>query len=72
MGSRRLVTRGIAILLLQLLTRGVHAQWTAPAIQTPSDLADIEKALSGGIPMGRWKDRLSNLSERRNSSARCC
>ena len=29
-----------------------------PAVQTPSSEADIKAALTGGVPMGRWKEGL--------------
>ena len=36
-----------------------EAQWHSPDFQEPSDPADIQKALSGGVPMGRWKEGLT-------------
>jgi len=43
----------IAILSLPTL-----AQWNAPDIQKPSSEADVQRALSGGVPGGRWKEGL--------------
>ena len=35
-----------------------NAQAQAPEIQEPSSETDIQAALSGGVPMGRWKEGL--------------
>ena len=41
-----------------LLAMPSTAQWHAPDVQDPSSQADIQNALSGGVPMGRWKEGL--------------
>jgi ribonuclease Z len=35
-----------------------QAQWAAPDVQEQSSPEDIQNALSGGVPMGRWKEGL--------------
>ncbi len=51
----------IALLTSCVLILGsqAHAQWHAPDIQEPSSAEDIQNALSGGVPMGRWKEGLN-------------
>ena len=41
-----------------LLSSSLQAQWAAPDVQEPSSEADVKAALSGGVPMGRWKEGL--------------
>ncbi|MFW2405700.1 MAG: guanitoxin biosynthesis MBL fold metallo-hydrolase GntH [Gammaproteobacteria bacterium] len=54
---RRLAAGAVAtVLCLASMLSG--AQTGAPAVQPPSSQADIEAALTGGVPMGRWKEGL--------------
>ncbi len=46
----------LAVLLLSTVSNSIHAQ--APPVQEPSDQEAIKKALTGGVPMGRWKEGL--------------
>ena len=43
---------------LVILAVSVQAQWAAPDVQEESDPEVIQKALTGGVPMGRWKEGL--------------
>ena len=57
----KLTTRITALLsagALAILAVSVQAQWAAPDIQEPSSPEDIQNALTGGVPMGRWKEGL--------------
>ena len=49
-----------AILLLVLLCAGTAAPALAqaPPVQEPSSEKDIADALTGGVPLGRWKEGL--------------
>lgn len=49
---------GLAGMLMALLVLPAQAQWSVPDVQEPSGEADIQRALSGGVPMGRWKEGL--------------
>ena len=45
--------------LAALLTAGAALSFAqVPAVQEPSSEEDINAALSGGVPMGRWKEGL--------------
>ena len=46
----------LAVLLLSTVSNSIRAQ--APPVQEPSDQEAIKKALTGGVPMGRWKEGL--------------
>ena len=46
----------LAVLLLSTVSNSIHAQ--APPVQEPSDSEEIKKALTGGVPMGRWNEGL--------------
>ena len=48
----------ITAILLGTLTFKSYAQWHAPDLKEPSSPEDIQKALSGGVPSGRWKEGL--------------
>ena len=46
------------VLTSLLLTASVTSFATPPPTQEPSSPEDIKAALSGGVPMGRWKEGL--------------
>lgn len=58
MSMRKVAGAGFAICAIILFALPTHAQWASPDPQEPSDPADVEKALTGGVPMGRWKEGL--------------
>lgn len=58
MKHRILIATCIAVCSVALLSFPVEAQWTAPDKQKPSDPSEIKKALTGGVPGGRWKEGL--------------
>jgi len=56
--SKKFMMVGLSALAMALFSFSVSAQWVAPDIQEPSSEADVRAALSGGVPMGRWKEGL--------------
>ena len=46
----------VTMVLFLSLTGNAYAQ--APPVQEPSSDKDIQAALTGGVPMGRWKEGL--------------
>ena len=44
--------------VITMFSLSASAQWAAPDVQEPSSEADMKAALSGGVPMGRWKEGL--------------
>ena len=54
----------VTAIILGMLTFNSIAQWHAPDLQDPSSPEDIQKALSGGVPSGRWKEGLHNPPSR--------
>jgi hypothetical protein len=50
--------RGAFLLLGTILIPFGSIQADPPPVQDPSSQADIQAALSGGVPMGRWKEGL--------------
>ena len=48
-----------AAFAMALYSLSASAQWAMPEVQEPSSPEDIKKALSGGIPAGRWKEGLN-------------
>lgn len=49
----------IAAFAMALYSLSASAQWAMPEVQKASSPEDIQKALSGGIPAGRWKEGLN-------------
>jgi len=45
-------------LMAALLLLAAQANSQAPPVQEPSNETDIKNALTGGVPMGRWKEGL--------------
>ena len=50
--------RTISVLTAIVLAASLTAQAGSPPVQEPSSTEDITAALSGGVPMGRWKEGL--------------
>lgn len=48
----------IAAFAMALYSISASAQWAVPEIQEPFSPEAIQKALSGGVPAGRWKEGL--------------
>ncbi len=46
------------VIILTIILAGSFAIAQPPPIQEPSSEADMKAALSGGVPMGRWKEGL--------------
>jgi hypothetical protein len=46
----------LKVLVLSMITTALFSQ--APPVQKPSSEAQINAALSGGVPMGRWNEGL--------------
>jgi ribonuclease BN (tRNA processing enzyme) len=58
MKSRVLVANIVTTCAMAILSTSAHAQWAVPEKQKPSDPATVKKALTGGVPGGRWKEGL--------------
>ena len=58
MKTRKTTLATIAGTLFAFATLTAQAQWHAPDIQEPSSAEDIQNALTGGVPLGRWKEGL--------------
>lgn len=54
--SRRISNFVIVVFITSLMASPASAE--PPPVQSPSSKADIEAALTGGVPMGRWKEGL--------------
>ena len=56
----RLAFRKLTALALSVLLSSMTVAEAddAPPVQAPSGDAEIEKALSGGVPLGRWNEGL--------------
>jgi hypothetical protein len=52
------LTIWLGTIALSMLSLSSQAQDAVPDIQEPSDTAAIEAALTGGVPLGRWKEGL--------------
>ncbi len=52
----RLIFRSGLMAALLLLAAQAYSQ--VPPVQEPSNETDIKNALTGGVPMGRWKEGL--------------
>ena len=48
----------LAVFATLVISFSASAQWNVPDVQEPSDPAAIQKALTGGVPGGRWKEGL--------------
>ncbi len=55
---KKTIANSTLMMLLVLGLGASNAQAQAPAIQEPSSKEDIQAALSGGVPGGRWKEGL--------------
>lgn len=55
---KKLIAVAALVVSVATLSMLVEAQWAVPDVQEPSSPADIQRALSGGVPGGRWKEGL--------------
>ena len=55
---KKLIAVAALVVSVATLSIMVEAQWAVPDVQEPSSPADIQRALSGGVPGGRWKEGL--------------
>ena len=58
MKNRNSLKALLATFATVLFSVSASAQWASPDVQKVSDPEDIQNALSGGVPMGRWKEGL--------------
>ncbi len=58
MNIKKIVAMGAVIASVATLSIVGQAQWAVPDVQEPSSPAEIQRALTGGVPAGRWKEGL--------------
>ncbi len=58
MNAKKTLKACFTTCVITMFSLSASAQWAAPDVQEPSSEADMKAALSGGVPMGRWKEGL--------------
>jgi hypothetical protein len=52
------IIQKVCLMFILIIISASTALAQAPPVQNPSSKEDIQNALTGGVPMGRWKEGL--------------